>query len=42
MKYTSPEVELVEFDIIDVIQTSAGGSDSDSNIDYDDNELPKT
>lgn len=41
MKYTSPEMELVEFDLIDVIQTSAGGN-SEPEIDYGENELPKT
>lgn len=42
MKYIAPEVELVEFDIIDVIQTSGDPDDSKPGIDFDDNELPKT
>ena len=42
MKYIAPEVELVEFEIIDVIQTSGDPDDSKPGIDLDDNELPKT
>lgn len=45
MKYTTPEVELIELDIIDVIQASVGGEGEDNSnpdIDYGDNELPKT
>ena len=38
MKYVSPEVEFLELDLIDIIQTSTTGEGEEGG--YKDNELP--
>ena len=37
MKYNKPEIEILELDLVDVIQTSLGGEGEG---DYKENELP--
>ena len=40
-KYTKPEIEALEFDLIDIIRTSGGDEESDNNgYVSGDNELP--
>lgn len=40
MKYINPEMEIIEFVLLDVLTSSPGGLDTDSDIPKDPNELP--
>ena len=41
MNYMKPEIEIIEFEAVDVIQTSAGGNgEGTGEGEYNDNELP--
>lgn len=40
MKYTAPEIEILELDLVDVIQTSAVEEGGEEGGDLKENELP--
>ena len=40
MKYTTPEIEIIELDMIDVIATSTGGENGEGTPDPSNNGLP--
>ncbi len=40
MDYMKPEIEILEFELVDVIQTSAGGNGESEDGEYNENEMP--